>query len=92
MASVRHGAGAEAALEGSMAESGCEETCEDPFATETNRRLQFALGFAVAFKQRHSEGLGGPTLGYRSHDAIGQSLTLERREGGLGNSVGLRGS
>lgn len=29
--------------------------------------------FAVAFQQRHSEAFGGPTLGYRSRDAIGQS-------------------
>lgn len=28
---------------------------------------------AVAFKQRHSEALGGPTPGPRSRDAIGQS-------------------
>lgn len=62
-----------------------------PAKTPWDERQTIAIcpRFAVAFKQRHSEALGGATPGYRSCDAIGQSATWGRG-GGLGHSVGLR--
>lgn len=45
-----------------------------------------------SFQAATSEAVGGPTLGYRSPGAIGQSSTGLRRGGRLGDSGGLGGS
>lgn len=54
-----------------------------PVKTPCNKKkekIAICPRFAVAFQQRHSEASGGPTLGCRSRDAIGQSST--RLQGG----------
>lgn len=52
-----------------------------PPCNEKKQKIAICPRFAVAFQQRHSEALGGPTLGCRSCGAIGQSSTLLRGGG-----------
>lgn len=53
------------------------KTCEDPLPHKGVQDCNLP-SVCSSFKQRHSEALGGPTLGCRSPDAIGQSSTLLR--------------